>query len=304
MTTHHQHHHHQQEPHDEKSLVRQKVWTSLLSVALPDSRHHYDFSSFIPDFAGSLDAISRLVDLEIYRTSTTLFITPDNCLESLRLQALKDGKTILMTTYGIRRGFWVLDPSSVPDNSYALAATLDGMERFGRHVKLSEIADALARQHPDISSTSASASAKLGLGQRETKIPLLITGTGAINTSGIRFGKGHGFFDLEWSMLYCVGLVCPQESVTVAVVHDCQVLDEDLTPEEFDTVCDFVVTPSRVISVQTDVHVDLDAGRGRGHGHERDVQKVQKPTCGILWDKLQPGMMEDIPPLRELRSMV
>jgi 5-formyltetrahydrofolate cyclo-ligase len=34
---------------------------------------------------------------------------------------------------------------------------------------------------------------------------------------------------------------------TVAVVHECQVLDEELRGEEWDTGCDFVVTNERVI---------------------------------------------------------
>ena len=29
----------------------------------------------------------------------------------------------------------------------------------------------------------------------------------AITPSGIRFGKGHGYFDLEWAMLYTKGIV-------------------------------------------------------------------------------------------------
>ncbi|KAJ9633057.1 hypothetical protein H2204_007447 [Knufia peltigerae] len=289
-------------PQDEKSLVRQQVWTSLRSVALPDSRHHYDFSSFIPDFWGSDEAVTRLVDLEIYRSSKVLFITPDNCLEGLRLRALKDKKTILMTTYGIRRGFWILDPTEIPRDSYLLASTLDGMERFGRRVGLSEMAGAL---NPHASRSHSDGNDGNGDAQGGTVVlPLLVTGTGAINTFGVRFGKGHGFFDLEWSILFSLGLVDPLTSVTVAVVHDCQVLeDQELTPEEFDTVCDLVITPTRVIVV--DHHVQQDGTNPeRSRTKTQSKTMVQKPTCGILWDKLQPGMLDDIPPLQELKSMM
>lgn len=236
--------------------VRKRVWEPLLKVALPDSRHHFDFSSFIADFEGSRQAIDRLLDLPVYLNSNVIFITPDNCLESLRVQALKDGKTILMTTYGIRRGFWVLRPSDIAPADYRCAAMLDGMERYGKPVTLAEIV------------------------ANKWHIPVMVTGTGAINLRGVRLGKGHGFFDLEWAILYTLGVV-DQSTIAVGVVHDCQVLAEELHPEEFDTVCDIVVTPTRVTEV---------------HG-------AAKPTCGVLWPLLQPGMLEDIPPLQELKAM-
>ena len=34
---------------------------------------------------------------------------------------------------------------------------------------------------------------------------MMVTGASAITPSGIRFGKGHGYFDLEWAMLSSKG---------------------------------------------------------------------------------------------------
>lgn len=236
--------------------VRKRAWEQLRKVARPDSRHHYDFGSFIADFDGSDQATKRLIQLPVYIESDILFITPDNCLEGLRLRALQDGKTVLITTYGIRRGFWLLDPARIDAAHFGYAAMLDGMERFGQAVTLANIVAS------------------------KMQIKLMVTGTGAINHCGVRFGKGHGFFDLEWGMLYTLGVIS-QATTAVGVVHDCQVLDEELFPEAFDTVCDYVVTPTRVIAVEGQA----------------------KPTCGILWDLLQPGMLEDIPPLQELKAI-
>lgn len=240
-----------------KADVRGKVWDELRQVAFPDSRFHFDFSSFIADFEGSQAAADKLLALPSYQSCSTVFITPDNCLEYLREKTLQAGIKILMTTYGIRRGFWLLNPVEIEPGLLKYAATLDGMEKVGRAMTLQDIVDL-----------------KLQVG-------LMVTGTGAINDKGIRFGKGHGYFDLEWGMLSTVGVV-GQNTMTVAVIHDCQLLDEELKPEEFDTVCDVIVTPSRVI----------------------EISSSQKPTCGILWDKLQSNMMEDIPPLQELRSII
>jgi 5-formyltetrahydrofolate cyclo-ligase len=240
---------------DHKTQVRERVWAELLKVARPDSRFHFDFGEFIADFEGGAAACARLTAQRFYRNSNFIFITPDNCIERLRLQALRDGKLVLMTTYSIKRGFWVLDPAQIAASDYAYASTLDGMERCGRPVSLAQIATM-------------------------PPVDYMVTGTGAINMEGVRFGKGHGFFDAEWGMLYRLGRVTPA-TPTAAVVHDCQVLSEKLYPEVFDTVADVIFTPTRTI----------------------DVVDAHKPTCGIIWDRLDPHMYETIPPLQELRAM-
>ena len=240
---------------EHKASVRERVWTELRKVAVPDSRFHFDFGEFIADFEGGEAAVARLVEHRYYRESNFVFITPDNCLDRLRLQALKDGKTVLMTTYSIKRGFWLLEPSTIAPDLYLYASTLDGMERVAKPVDLEVI-----RKMPTID--------------------YMVTGTGAINMEGVRFGKGHGFFDAEWGMLYQLGRISTA-TPTAAVVHDCQVLDETLMPDVFDTVSDVVFTPTRTI----------------------EVSNPHKPTCGILWDRLDPHMLETIPPLQQLKAM-
>ena len=242
---------------DHKSQVRKEVWSALREVALPDSRFHYDFSSFIADFEGSFVATEKLITLPCYQSANIVFITPDNCLEGLRLATLEAGKTVLTTSYAIRRGFWLLDPATISPQRYEYASTMDGMEKLARPVKLASIAAEIL------------------------KVDLMVTGTGAINMGGVRLGKGHGFFDLEWGMLYTLGTIT-QETRTAAVVHDCQVLSDALTPELFDTVCDIISTPTRVI----------------------EVLGAKKPECGILWNQLAEGMYESIPPLRELEELI
>jgi 5-formyltetrahydrofolate cyclo-ligase len=239
---------------DHKASVRERVWNDLRKVAVPDSRFHFDFGEFIADFEGSADAVARLTSHRYYQDAEIIFIAPDNCIEQLRLKALRDGKTVLMTTYSIKRGFWLLDPSEIAPEDYEKAAMLDGMERLARPVSLDEIA---------------------ALGS----VDYLVTGTGAINHEGVRFGKGHGFFDAEWGILYTLGSIT-KGTPAAAVVHDCQMLDEKLYPDTFDTVVDAVFTPTRTI----------------------EVVDPQKPTCGILWDRLDPHMLATIPPLQDLKA--
>jgi 5-formyltetrahydrofolate cyclo-ligase len=241
---------------DHKASVREHVFVNLRKVAFPDSRFHFDFGEFITDFEGSDRACRRLVEHEAYQSSSTIFITPDNCLEQLRYQALIDGKRILTTSYSIKRGFWLLEPDRIRPDRYLYASTLDGMEREARPMTLENIASELR------------------------SVDYLVTGTGAINEEGVRFGKGHGFFDAEWGMLFRIRAVAEATPVA-AVVHDCQVLQEKLYPEIFDTVADLIFTPERTIVV-----------------HE-----PHKPVCGIVWNLLDPHMFETIPPLQELKVM-
>jgi 5-formyltetrahydrofolate cyclo-ligase len=240
---------------DHKSSVRERVWADLRKVARADSRFHYDFGEFIADFEGGDAACARLTNHEYYRNSKLIFIAPDNCIERLRLQALRDGKKVLMTTYSIKRGFWLLDPDVMSPDDFVYASTLDGMERVGRPVTLAEI----STMQP---------------------VDCLVTGTGAINHEGVRFGKGHGFFDVEWGMLFKLGRITVN-TPAAAVVHDCQLLTEKLHPEVFDTVADVIFTPTQTIH----------------------VENPHKPTLGIMWDVLDPHMYETIPPLQELRAM-
>ena len=238
-----------------KSEARSLVWKELREVAFPDSRFHLDFNEFIPDFEGSGLTTKRLCDLDLYQNADVVFITPDNCLEQLRLKALNDEQVQIISTYGIRRGFVELRADNVLSGQERFAVLLDVMEKVGRHISLTD------------------------LQQRYPKVDLLVTGGSAVSTSGIRFGKGHGFFDLEWALLYEIGVV-DIDTPVVAFVHDCQVVDLDLEAKPFDTICDAIVTPTRMIR----------------------IEHAQKPTQGVLWDKLEAGMLERIPLLQELRS--
>lgn len=239
-----------------KAQARKHVWKDLIKIAKPDSRYHFDFNEYIPDFEGSREATDRLVENSLYQEAGMVFITPDNCLEDLRERVVLDGKTQVISTYGIRRGLVELTPGDTKEHPARYAVLLDVMEEAGRYLSLSEIK------------------------KRGLKFDWMITGASAVNTSGVRFGKGHGFFDLEWAMFYSIGAV-DVDTPVIAFVHDCQVVDVEFELSPFDTVCDLIITPTRTI----------------------EIDNPQKPTQGVIWDKLEPGMLEDIPLLGELKSM-
>ncbi len=236
-------------------IVREKIWGRLAGVALPDSRFHLNFSEVIPDFVGSSQAIDHLTAEPFYQAGRYAFVTPDNCLVDLRRRMLLAGKTMVVSTYGIYRGFYLLEPSMVPAGQELFAAWLDGLEHFGRRISLEEVA---ARGRFDF----------------------LVTGASAVSLDGVRFGKGHGFFDLEWGMFTELGIVDDRTPVT-AVVHDVQVVEDKLFPSPTDILVDLIATPS---------------------GIRRVANRGPRPR-GIHWDLLEPEQIASTPPLQELQRM-
>lgn len=234
---------------------RERIWGVLRRVGRPDSRFHWDFSSFIADFEGNELATGRVLELDAWQRADRVFITPDNSTELLRREAIRAGKELLVTTYGIRRGFLELDPSVVPADEISYAATLDGLDRYARPVSLAEL-----RGGPPLE--------------------LLVTGGSAVSINGIRFGKGHGYFDLEWAMLSEIGLTWERSQI-VDIVHDEQVVDEVLVGEPHDVAVDWIVTPDRTLA----------------------VPDVARPAGRVHWDLVPGGEHEWIPPIVELRTM-
>ncbi|MCB9423261.1 MAG: GntR family transcriptional regulator [Ardenticatenaceae bacterium] len=236
----------------DKNTLRQLIWDQLRQVAIPDSRFHWNFEEFVPDFAGSEQCVLSIRNMEWYQESKILFVAPDNSLTKVRQQAIEDQKTLIVATYALARGFHLIVPGNVPAGLEHFAATLDGLEIFSKTISLEDI---------------------LPLG----KIDLLITGISLVTDKGVRWGKGHGYFDLEWAMFRevdCVDELTP----IIAVGHDCQVVSNELEPSAVDTITDAIVTPTRVINVE---------------------KKHAKPS-GIHWNYVSPELLERIPPLKTL----
>jgi 5-formyltetrahydrofolate cyclo-ligase len=236
-------------------IVRERIWSRLKDVALPDSRFHTNFAEVIPDFVGSEKATDRLVAEPFYQKGAYAFITPDNCLVDLRRRMLLAGKSMVVSTYGIYRGFRLLEPAMVPEGAELYAAWLDGLEHFGRPITLAEVA-------------------------RRGAFDFMVTGASAVSLDGVRFGKGHGFFDLEWGMFTDLGIV-DERTPVAALVHDVQVVEDKLFPSPTDIIVDWIATPSALHRVE------------RTHPRPR----------GVKWDLLSPEQIDATPPLQELQRL-
>jgi 5-formyltetrahydrofolate cyclo-ligase len=134
------------------------------------------------------------------------------------------------------------------------AAWLDGLEYFGQPISLHQI-------------------------KARGPFDLLVTGASAVSRNGVRFGKGHGYFDMEWGMFTDLG-VAGETTPVVAIVHDVQLVPQDLTPSDTDILVDYIATPTRFVQVT------------RGN----------RPS-GIKWHMLSEDQIGHTPPLQELRRM-
>lgn len=236
-------------------VVREQVWDGLRAVARPDARFHLRFADFIPDFEGSAAAIDRLLALPAFATARHVFVTPDNSLVELRRRLLVAGVSLVVSSYNMARGFYGLRPGTVPAGHELYAAWLDGVEHFGQPLSLAELA-------------------VLG------PFDAVVTGASAVAASGVRFGRGHGYFDLEWRIFSDMGLVSDRTPVAT-VVHDVQLLDKRLFPGPDDVLVDWICTPSRALAVPRN--------------------GLRPRPRGVPWDQIDPEQCQANPALQELR---
>ena len=237
-------------------LIRQQIWSRLHDVARPDTRFHLNFAEVIPDFEGSEAATERVVAAAGLPRRQVRLHHPRQLPRRPAAADDRGGHAVRdVDLWHLPR----LPADGARDGAAAgaelYAAWLDGMEHFGRPITLAEIA---ARGRFDF----------------------LVTGASAVSIDGVRFGKGHGFFDLEWGMFTDLGLA-DETTPVVAVVHDCQVVEEALTPVETDILVDFIATPTRLHEV------------GR---------RARRPR-GVKWPLLDPEQIASTPPLQELQRL-
>jgi 5-formyltetrahydrofolate cyclo-ligase len=218
-------------PQDEKARLRNQVAARMLEVtaggggplALPDPVFDLQLDHFITDFKDSQAATNRLVELPEWRQARRVFITPDNSTQYLREMGIRQGKEVIMTTYGIRRGSLRVTRQDVPEGQEEYASTLAGMEKFGR--RLWTIADLEAAGPLD----------------------LMVTGALAVSRAhGGRAGKGAGWFDAEWGIWRSLGLAQPETPV-IGIVHDAQVVPDAFHLDPWDCHLNVIVTPTEVI---------------------------------------------------------
>jgi 5-formyltetrahydrofolate cyclo-ligase len=173
-------------------------------------RRHIDDLS-VRDESGKM--AEKLRSEEVYRKARRLFVTPDRALRQIRINCLLDGKQLVMPSTGLREGFFLLKPHTIPFSKLGLAATGLRLKEYGR------------RYDP----------------QRDGRIDLLLTGAVAVDHDGRRLGSGAGFFDLTCSIL-AAERALTGEAYTAAVISRDQLTGLTLPEDPWDVRMNGVLT--------------------------------------------------------------
>ncbi len=228
----------------EKEDIRRYVWDLLVKKGV--ARFPFPVEGRIPNFKGAEVAALNLSRTPEWRLSSVIFVNPDSPQRFVRHLALMQGKVVIMSTPRLRRGFLLLDPSRIMPRNYWEASSIRGAFKHGTEI-----------------------------GLNVPRVDLKVTGSVAVDESGNRIGKGHGYSDLEYGILGEIGAIT-EETPVATTVHDLQVLKE-VPSEEHDMPVSLIVTPTRIIRT------------GR------------KGSPKIFWEKIGEELLKEIPLLSELK---
>jgi 5-formyltetrahydrofolate cyclo-ligase len=192
-----------------KEALRRRVHQRLLTLGVTE-----DAYGSIPGFVGEGRAAERLRRTPEYRGAQVIFCAPDRSLLQVRINALHDGKSLIVATPGLRGGFVLLERGRLPFHRLAQVVSARGFQRHGRPLRL--------------------------VGER-FEVDLLVTGALAVDDHGRRLGKGAGFFDLECALLAQAGWLSDR-SIAAALVHEEQVV-EAAPAGAHDVAVQLIVTP-------------------------------------------------------------
>ena len=186
------------------SFSKEKLRTS--NLPLPDEEI----------ISGQGRLAENLRRLDGYRQCRQIFVDPSLLLRQIRINALLDGKELIMPAAGLKEGFFLLEPFTIPFRDLPFAVTYKGLERYGKRLFVEDV--------PSL------------------EISMLVGEAYAVDRQGVCLGNGHGFFDLAVAILGALGGL-GESCQLVAAIDDPGKLIEDVPGEEWDARCSVVVSP-------------------------------------------------------------
>ena len=208
----------------------------------------------IPNFVGAEKAAIKLKSMFCYRKANVLKIDPDSPQRAVREIALINDKKVVMPVPRLKsnQGFLMLDPAILEMRECKRVSTIKGAFQLGKNI------------HP----------------RDLPKIDLIICGAVAVSDNGMRIGKGSGYGEFEFAILREFNKV-DENTPVIAIVHDIQLISEELIPESYDLTVNYIVTPTRVIKTKN---------------------PFSKPK-GLIWEKISKDRLREIPLLQELKRL-
>ena len=195
----------------DKELVKKEILRSVLITAAQSP----DTSS---DEAGKM--AERLRGFAAYRQARRVFISPAAILSQMRVNALLDGKELIMPGPGLKEGFFFYRPHTIPVKNLAYAVSYRGLAKFGKRMEMEAL--------------------------QQAAIDLMLTDAVAIDLNGGRLGHGEGFFDLTVAILATLKALSEQVEIMAAIAER-QIYQDGLLPvDPWDVPVDGVITSAGV----------------------------------------------------------
>lgn len=198
-------------------------------------------------------AAERLRGLSFYGNADTVFVSGGDSLRQVRINCLSDGKKLIMPAAGLKEGFFLIKPHSVPFRNISEAVTFRGLPRFGNRLTERDLS--------------------------QLTINMLLTDALAIDPNGVRLGDGNGFFDLSYSLLGEAGAL--QEGPAVfAVVGAEQLIAGRLPVDPWDVDMTGVATSAHI-------HFFYQSRQQRPQIFWRELSLKRIRKIRPLWDLYQ-----------------
>jgi len=158
-----------------------------------------------------------------YRGARQILVSPLPSLQQVRINALLDGKELIVPAPGLKDGFYLLKPYSIPFPQLAHSVSIKGFAKAGQRLS-----------RPEVESLAVS---------------LCITDAVAVDQQGNRLGDGLGFFDLSVAILAALGAIS-RDAVLVALVDAGQIMAKPLPVACWDVPLDIIISEQQVFRPQ------------------------------------------------------
>jgi 5-formyltetrahydrofolate cyclo-ligase len=178
----------------------------------------FDFSD-APIVKASGKSAQLVRRLERYRDAKRIFVGPAARLQQIRINALTDGKELLVPTPGLKEGFYLLAPYEIPFKTLNYAVGYKGLVQYGRRIAMEELC--------------------------RGPVGLLITDCLAVDQAGYFVGEGQGFFDLAVAILAELQGLSP-EVEAYGVGEQEQILDQEVEHAVWDIRLNGFITPDGI----------------------------------------------------------
>lgn len=167
--------------------------------------------------------------LEKYRQAKRIFVGPAARLQQVRINALTDGKELLVPAPGLKEGFYLLAPYEIPFAHRVYAVGYKGLAEYGRRIAVEELC--------------------------KVPVGLLITDCLAVDPAGYFVGEGKGFFDLAVAILAELnGLAAG--AAAYGLGEQAQMLAREIERSAWDVPFNGFITPEGVTLYNANGHAD------------------------------------------------